>query len=278
MAEQQKQEFSEIPYAEADPLRDYLNEQNQNLLWEDSIQGEEKPEEEEILPVLSNEEVRRCMDDARLSSRNTGIGVMLEICSIAPVLAMGTLGDSAILLSLLPMMAFIASGILLLVSSSKRMKPYASYENESFELEYGAEDWLKQQQTAFEQANQNTKTKGILFLVFSIAPVILGAALNEDSETLMLLMCAVMMVMIGYGVYLLVSTSSLGRWFRCLLQEGSFSPENKEKSSIHSAYWSLVTAIYLIFSFATETWAVSWMIWPIAAGIQRLLQNQNASR
>ena len=105
MAEQQKQELSKIPYADENPLRDYLNDQNQKLFQDDDIQGEERPEEEEILPVFSNEEVRRCIEDARLSSRNTGIGVMMEICCIAPVLALGTLGDAAILLSLLLMMA-----------------------------------------------------------------------------------------------------------------------------------------------------------------------------
>ncbi|MCI2153517.1 hypothetical protein FYJ51_12230 [Erysipelotrichaceae bacterium Oil+RF-744-GAM-WT-6] len=277
MAEQQKQELSQIPYADENPLRDYLNDQNQKLFQDDDIQGEERPEEEEILPVFSNEEVRRCIEDARLSSRNTGIGVMMEICCIAPVLALGTLGDAAILLSLLLMMAFIASGIIMLISSSKRMKPYESCKKESFELEYGAEDWLKQQQTAFEQANQNTKTKGILFIVFSIAPVILGAALNEDSETLILLMCAVMMVMIGYGVSLLVRTSSLRIWFSCLLQEGHYNQEVKKDNASVSSFWGAVTAIYLIFSFATGTWAVSWLIWPIAAGVLSFLQSRKAS-
>ncbi len=276
MAEQQKQELLQTSFAEEkDPLRDYLNDQNQKLFQEDQIQGDSRPEEEEILPVLSNEEVRQCIRDAGFSSRDTASGIFLEITSIAPVIAMISFSDSLILMSIVLMMAFIASGILLMVRSNKRMKPYGSYDKVPFELEYGAEDWLKEQQQSYEKSHAYTTTNGILFIVFSIAPVLLS--LIPDSDAALSFGTAAMFVMIAYGVYLLVSSSIYRGWFARLLQTGKFTKETKKDSAFVSSYWGAVTAIYLIFSFATGTWAISWLIWPAAAAVIGILQNRKAS-
>ncbi|MGN1389346.1 MAG: hypothetical protein ACI4WR_06835 [Bulleidia sp.] len=276
MAEQQKPELSQTPFAEdEDPLRDYLNNQNQKLFQKDDIQGDYRPEEEEILPVLSNEEVRQCIKDAGLSSRDTASGIFLEITSIAPVVAMVSSSDNLILLSIMLMMAFIASGIVLMVRSSRRMKPYDSYDKVPFELEYGAEDWLKEQQQNYEKSHENTAMKGILFIVFSIAPVLLN--LIAESDAVLSIGIAAMFVMIAYGVYLLVRHSICRRWFARLLQTGSYTKETKKDSSFVSSYWGAVTAIYLIFSFVTGTWAYSWLIWPASAAVMGILQNRKES-
>ncbi|MBQ8623141.1 MAG: helix-turn-helix transcriptional regulator [Oscillospiraceae bacterium] len=33
---------------------------------------------------------------------------------------------------------------------------------------------------------------------------------------------------------------------------------------VSSSYWSLVTAIYLIWSFVGDAWDISWLIWPLS--------------
>ena len=40
---------------------------------------------------------------------------------------------------------------------------------------------------------------------------------------------------------------------------------------IQSVFWPTVVAIYLIWSFITFDWGRTWVIWPIAAGLQILL-------
>lgn len=51
------------------------------------------------------------------------------------------------------------------------------------------------------------------------------------------------------------------------LQEGEYSKEYKENQSvisvIGSAYWSIITAIYLLYSVLTNNWGASWIIWLI---------------
>jgi hypothetical protein len=44
-------------------------------------------------------------------------------------------------------------------------------------------------------------------------------------------------------------------------------------AAIMSVYWSTVTCIYLCWSFITFDWGITWIIWPIAAIINSLVEN-----
>lgn len=46
---------------------------------------------------------------------------------------------------------------------------------------------------------------------------------------------------------------------------------NKVLDAIMSVYWPTVTCIYLIYSFLTFDWYISWIIWPIAAVVRGLI-------
>ena len=40
---------------------------------------------------------------------------------------------------------------------------------------------------------------------------------------------------------------------------------NKKLEAVSGAYWAVVTAVYLGYSFYTFEWHRSWVIWPVAA-------------
>ena len=61
---------------------------------------------------------------------------------------------------------------------------------------------------------------------------------------------------------------------------GTFTDSQKELRSrtgvekgLASLYWPTVTCVYLCYSFLTFRWATSWLIWPIAAVLGKLLTN-----
>jgi hypothetical protein len=54
-------------------------------------------------------------------------------------------------------------------------------------------------------------------------------------------------------------------------QENKYSNETVAK--LMSVYWPTVTAVYLIYSFLTFYWWKSWIIWPIAAVIQAVINS-----
>lgn len=52
------------------------------------------------------------------------------------------------------------------------------------------------------------------------------------------------------------------------MQEGNYTAAEKKKTPLQEAiaggYWTIVTAGYLAWSFLTDAWQISWVIWPVA--------------
>ena len=94
-----------------------------------------------------------------------------------------------------------------------------------------------------------------------------------------------LLVILSIAVMMIVRTSIIWGGFAALLEEGDYSrrekAENKKIAPIASIYWLAVTAGVLAWSFITNDWSRSWIVWPIAgvcfgivAGIARMLRGK----
>ena len=54
--------------------------------------------------------------------------------------------------------------------------------------------------------------------------------------------------------------------------EGDIVYINKFAEGIMEVYWPTITCLYLIISFVTMDWHITWVIWPVAAIAHRLLE------
>ena len=98
---------------------------------------------------------------------------------------------------------------------------------------------------------------------------------------------AIMLVLIGAGVVMIVfSAGREGAYERILELNGTetiggrFTESQRELQSrtpaarnLASLYWPTITCIYLCYSFLTFRWGTSWIIWPVAAVVAKLLTN-----
>ena len=70
---------------------------------------------------------------------------------------------------------------------------------------------------------------------------------------------------VAVGVYIIVRVSIIWGSFQVLLEEGDYTRENKKCTrKIGSIYWGIVVAIYLLLSFLTMRWDITWVIWPVS--------------
>jgi hypothetical protein len=61
-----------------------------------------------------------------------------------------------------------------------------------------------------------------------------------------------------------------------LLQEGDYTKQKKQKHAgdvIGPVYWPVVIAIYLGWSFMTNNWEYTWVVWPVAVLIFAAISN-----
>lgn len=107
---------------------------------------------------------------------------------------------------------------------------------------------------------------------FSVVPLIVAGAMNAP-DFVCTSMTALLLAIAAIGVYLIVRVSTVWGGFDALLQEGDYSDGKKRVSKklqlVSGAYWCIATAIYLGWSFITDAWHVTWIVWPIA-GVHRL--------
>ena len=70
------------------------------------------------------------------------------------------------------------------------------------------------------------------------------------------------------AVFLFVRFGSIHSSYQKILQEEDYTKErkqiNKKLAWFPGVYWTLATAIYLAYSFTTERWDFTWIVWPVA--------------
>ena len=49
--------------------------------------------------------------------------------------------------------------------------------------------------------------------------------------------------------------------------------DNKYVGAIMDVFWPTVTCIYLIWSFLSFNWGFTWIIWPVAAVVKKIIEN-----
>ena len=213
------------------------------------------------------------------NARRVSLGVLLcVLCPVPVMLLLGTekyaaLGlneaqAAAISCSLLFLM--IGAAVALFVISGVRGRRYAYLREEPIDTLYGVDGMVRERMERFHPSFALQLTVGIVLCVLCVLPIFAALFLfGEDAEAAMVVAAAFLLVFIGVGVYLIVRSAVIQGGFKTLLEQGDYSRAEKEQSKrfgpFVGVYWLAVTAIFLLVSFLTGRWDVSWIIWPVAA-------------
>lgn len=80
-------------------------------------------------------------------------------------------------------------------------------------------------------------------------------------------MLCLTMSIAAVGVFIFIYAGVRWESMQKLLKEGEFSPHEKNKSGIKGTiglvYWLLLTAAYLTWSFLTNDWHITWIIYAV---------------
>ena len=126
--------------------------------------------------------------------------------------------------------------------------------------------------------------------MLSVVPIFLTLILfgegNTPAESLPhVISIALLLVLVSIGVLLIVHSSVIWGGYQILLEDGEYSraskAENKRNEPLSAVYWGAVTVGYLAWSFLTNDWHKSWIVWPIAGvcyglvlSVAKALQNK----
>ncbi|MBR4669236.1 MAG: hypothetical protein IKO84_01430 [Butyrivibrio sp.] len=229
---------------------------------------------------ISEEESMEYVFDASQHKLFIGVAVLMFIVSPSfPIIIPNMGGIVAFFLT-------IAFGVALIILSSVRMGKWDFLDNVKCVIEYATANnlYANLRNNLFSKAVM--KTIGILCIILSFIPVIILDELTVKSFFGAEMAPAALFIMVGIGVFLIIaSTAKEGAYHKLLSLNDSNKVAgnyNAVKSTQHDygneifnkimpVYWKTVTCLYLIWSFLTFHWYKTWIIWPLAWLIHRVI-------
>lgn len=249
-----------------------------DYLLKDDIEDEEFVEDSDNSNIkrVTLVEANEYLQWRKQASVGIAAATFLCILSVVPLLILGAVAEyfsfgisdtSAAVIGLCILIVMVAIAVGIFVFCYFHNTSYEFFDKDIFDTEYGVRGMVKEKQKDYKNTYIKFNIIGVCICI--IFPVSLFAGAFTENEFLMVIMLSVTIVLAGVGVMLLIVAGVRWASMQKLLNEGEFTVQGKKKSkikeSIGKIYWPIVTAAYLGWSFITNNWEITWIIWPVSA-------------
>ena len=220
----------------------------------------------------ANEFLRVSTFAAKRIALATFICIISPICLLLLAAAQGTRAlniseNMAAGAGLIVMFLLVAAAVMIFISSGAKTAQYEYFEKENFETEYGVAGMVKERQKEYSETHTRGNVLGTCLCILSVIPLFSALFLQENDLTYVAGIC-VMLVVVGIGVMFLIMVGTPWSGMQKLLQEGDYTKQKKQVSertaAISTIYWLVVVAGFLAYSFLSNNWENSWVVWPVA--------------
>lgn len=181
-------------------------------------------------------------------------------------------GDFRGALGIFVLLMFIAGAVPLFIVHGMKLEPYAVLEEKPVCLDTSTRAEIELLDREHNSRFVWSIAGGVALILFAVAAFILFGVMATDEFRGFLL--SLMLFVIGLAAYMFITSGMLKGAFECLLGRGEYSDiirisrskSRKMERIIGVAaafFWPLVVAAYLAWSFLSEDWHITWVIWPI---------------
>lgn len=249
-----------------------------DYLLKDSIENEEYTQDDiadDNVRKVSLAQANEFLEQRKKAAKRIALATFMCIISPITLILFGAVSESAIInisevfattIGLLVLFVFVAFAVVLFVYTGMKNSPYEFLEKEIIETEYGVSGMVKEKQKQYHNTYIKSNILGTVICILSPVPLILGAFM--DNSVILACMLSLTMVLAGIGATFFISAGVRWESMQKLLQEGEYSKNEKTgyniKNAIDTVYWLLAVAVYLLWSFITNDWGLTWIVWPIA--------------
>lgn len=230
---------------------------------------------EETVRSVSMEEANAFLEHNERAADSVSTGVMLCILSPVILMLLGGLAEAekipmgvevAGLTGLVILLLMVAAGVALFLITSLRGREFDYLENINIDTEYGVSGMAKERRARYAERHSRLLVIGVMLCVISAIPMFILMITGYDNNTDVLPVVGVcaLLVTVAAGVKLIVLTCIRQGGYDKLLEEGDYTRLNKKASKYDGIYWAVAVAVYLGWSFLSQRWDVTWVVWPLA--------------
>ena len=254
-----------------------------DYLLKDEIEEAEHTEPSNDVPSLrrvSMEEANAFLSVKEKTAKTIAYAAFLCILSPIVLLILSAVSESTagILneaiaggIGMIVLIILVAAAAVMFLSSGSKTARFDYLEKEKFETEYGVSGMVKERKMQHKNLHVKSNIAGTCLCITALIPLFIGAMIGADNDLFLTIMLSFSFLIAGVGVMCFIRTGIIWASYEKLLQEGEYSKESKDNPSIsaaiYTAYWIITTAVYLRYSFSSNSWGKNWIIWVVAAVI-----------
>jgi transcriptional regulator with XRE-family HTH domain len=230
---------------------------------------------EESVRSVSMEEASSFLEHNEKAAVRISIGVMMCILAPVVVILLGGLAETghipvaaeaAGICGTAILIVIIACAVAIFIKAGMDGKRYEYLEQINIDTEYGVDGMVRERRNAYAETHSRFLIIGIMMCIVGAVPMLLIEITKYSNNTDLLPVLGVcgMLIIIATGVRLIVLTCIRQGGYDRLLEEGDYTRLNKKAGRYDGIYWAIATAIYLGWSFITQRWDITWIVWPVA--------------
>lgn len=240
---------------------------------------DQAPEADAAVRTVSMEEADAFLTLQAQAAPKIALGVSLCILSPMLLIYLGALSDveggdrvsEAVAMAVgLPVLLLVVVGaVALFLRYGRPLERYDYLDKEAIELAYGVEGVVRKRHGAMVKRHTTRLIVGTALCILAAVPLFVSAVFEEQGALMgPVYGLLATLAMVAVGVYLLVETCTLNGGYQRLLKEGDYTRAKKEESKRNGPllmiFWGVTTGIYLFWSFWTDDWERTWLVWPVA--------------
>ena len=252
-------------------IKDELEEEE----YVPSQMQENESESDRIVHKVTMEMANEYLQMIDWSAGKTAFATMLCILSPIVLLMLGAMSEmpdyhisenAAAGIGICVLIVIIAIAVMIFILCGMKTKKYEFMEKEDIETVYGVSGMVKEKRDAYHSPYVTQLVIGITCCICSVIPLFGTLAVSESDFYMVSAVC-MLLTLVAIGTYFIVRSAAKMNAMNQLLEEEDYTRqkkhENKKMSGPVTVYWLIATAIYLAWSFTTNDWDRTWIIWPV---------------
>ena len=230
---------------------------------------------EEAVRTVSMEEANAFLEHNERAASSISTGVMICILSPVILILLGGLAEAgkismsetvAGMGGTIILLVMIAAAVGMFLMTGMRGKPYDYLENIDIDTAYGVSGMTRERRSQYAEKHSRLLIVGIMLCIIAAIPMLIlsMSGYSNNTDVLPIVGVDAMLVTIAIGVKMIVLTCIRHDGYDKLLEEGDYTRLNKKAGKYDGIYWGIALAVYLGWSFVTNRWETTWIVWPIA--------------
>lgn len=244
------------------------------------------PKNGEDVPTVTEEVAVSYMDTMKKMSRYIALGVLLCILSpITLIILSGNLSQLkiaetvALFIGLVVLFLFVAPAVGIFIYAGMKIDKY-QYLHKKVNIPSNVKELVESEKEKFDSKFVVALIVSIIMYIFSPTFIIGAALLKEENDAFIVWGVGLLLVIVSIATYIIVRFGLIRSSHSLLLRLGDYQylDDQSEKlvNAIAGIYWPIVVGGYLLWSFLSSKWDITWIVFPIAgvifAGITSIIR------